>query len=313
MNQNKKTILIAGANGFIGSNLRNFLKGKNFNVISLVRYKSSIKKNSNDEIVYYKNNNIILNNKIKINYIIHCAGNAHDKNYSISNLDNEKKFTLQLLNLCKNSDVEKFIFISSIKVNGENTYKEKFSENNKIKPYGLYAINKMKIENMIQKFFDKNTCNYYILRLPIVIGNSAKGNLYKMFKFINKYKFFINVKTINTRSFLSINNLNSLVLKIIYNNKKIQDIFLVCNNETFCVNDILINLKKLNISFFVINFNYYLLLLIFTILNKKDIFNKLFLSQDINNSKVKNTFSWNPENDLNNNLEKMFRSFKINE
>ena len=61
------------------------------------------------------------------------------------------------------------------------------------------------------------------------------------------------------------------------------------------------------------NFNYYLLLLIFTILNKKDIFNKLFLSQDINNSKVKNTFSWNPENDLNNNLEKMFRSFKINE
>ena len=64
------------------------------------------------------------------------------KNYSISNLDNEKKFTLQLLNLCKNSDVEKFIFISSIKVNGENTYKEKFSENNKIKPYGLYAINK---------------------------------------------------------------------------------------------------------------------------------------------------------------------------
>ena len=79
MNQNKKTILIAGANGFIGSNLRNFLKGKNFNVISLVRFKSSIKKNSNDEIVYYKNNNIILNNKSKINYIIHCAGNAHDE------------------------------------------------------------------------------------------------------------------------------------------------------------------------------------------------------------------------------------------
>ena len=74
-------IFITGSTGAIGQRILPKLEEKNFNVISLVRYKSSIKNNSNEEIVYYKNNNIILHNKSKVNYKPYVNGSAFRGSY----------------------------------------------------------------------------------------------------------------------------------------------------------------------------------------------------------------------------------------
>ena len=48
-------------------------------------------------------------------------------------------------------------------------------------------------------------------------------------------------------------------------------------------------------------------------INKKNIFEKLYFSQDIDNSKIKKILNWNPEKDFKISFSTMIKSFKINE
>lgn len=311
MIQYKKNVLISGANGFIGRNIVKFFLNKNYKVFSLVRFSSIYNRVADEQVIYFKNKIIDFNKSNKIDFIVHCAGNAHEENYSKDDLKDEKNFTISLLNYGKSNKITKFIYISSIKVNGNFTNKKAFKEDDNLNPIGLYAQNKLEIENIIKKFFINSSCNYYILRIPLVVGLGAKGNLLKIYNFISKYKFFINTNIKNKKKIISIDNLNNLINKIFLNSLFIQDVFLVCNDENISLEDILKILKEKN-KIFIFRINYNFLLLIFKMINKKNIFEKLYFSQDIDNSKIKKILNWNPEKDFKISFSTMIMSFKIN-
>ena len=130
--------------------------------------------------------------------------------------------------------VKRFIFLSSVKVNGDsefnNNKKNKIIDiNDKPNPKDNYAKSKLEAENILLEIAAKTNMEVVIVRSPLVYGYGVKGNLAKLIKLIKigvPLPFSL-VK--NQRSMIGINNL--------------VDVLLICINhpnasgKTFLVSD----------------------------------------------------------------------------
>ena len=153
-----KKIAITGANGFLGKALIDYLK-KDFEVVKISRKKSKFK---NEKFILndYKGSNLR-----DVDVLVHCAAKVHDlsknsdkylNDYICSNLF----LTEQLVKEAIKNEVKKFVFISTIKVNGEYTKKNQpFNSKSKNKPNDPYALSKYKAENLIKKLCEKESQN----------------------------------------------------------------------------------------------------------------------------------------------------------
>ena len=82
--------------------------------------------------------------------------------------------------------MRRFIFISSIKVNGESSYKFPFRSTDKVNPQDPYSISKQKAEEGLKRIAKKWEMEIVIIRPPLIYGPGVKAN----FKKINQnYKF----------------------------------------------------------------------------------------------------------------------------
>ena len=79
-----------------------------------------------------------------------------------------------------------------------------------------YSISKFQIENEIISSFKHNSTNYFILRIPLVIGPGVKGNLCALMKLLNKGLPLPFDKIPNKRSFISVSNLVNQIFTIVF-------------------------------------------------------------------------------------------------
>ena len=198
-----KKILITGSSGFIGKSLCKKLSKSGKQIRATVRTTNSFSKNTDIEYVFVRD--IILKTNWKdilvdVDCIIHCAGRAHVMNEK--NKDTSKIFqsvnvqgTKQLAEQASKAEVKRFIFLSSVKVNGECTYnidnkdvsivrKRIFSYNDLPNPQDSYALSKFEAENVLWEISSRTGLEVSILRLPLVYGYGVKGNLANLLKLI---------------------------------------------------------------------------------------------------------------------------------
>ncbi|MDC1496399.1 UDP-glucose 4-epimerase GalE [Pelagibacteraceae bacterium] len=170
--------------GYIGSHIVEQLIKNKENVIILDNLVTGYKKLINKKAKFFKAD---IKNKSKITEII--------KDYNISSIihlaaylnvseaeNNKKKYyqnniigTKNLLEACKNSNVENIIFSSSCSIYGD--VKGSVNENRKPNPQGYYAYTKYKSEELIKKFSKQNKFKYGILRYFNVAGASPSGKI----------------------------------------------------------------------------------------------------------------------------------------
>ena len=184
MSQSSKNILVTGGAGYIGSHIVEQLIKNKDNVIILDNLVTGYKKLINKKAKFVKDDikNISKIKKIikdyNISSIIHLAAYLN-----VSEAENNKKKyyqnniigTKNLLEVCKNSNVENIIFSSSCSIYGD--VKGSINENRKANPQGYYAYTKYKSEELIKKFSKKNKFKYGILRYFNVAGASPSGKI----------------------------------------------------------------------------------------------------------------------------------------
>lgn len=282
-------ILITGSSGFIGKKLVNFLINYNNsikNIYVLVRSENFINKNNNKNIKFIS----ILNLKIKkidIDAVIHLASKAHIKNFTSDDAKSSLFLTKELLSFCILNNITKFIYFSSIKVYGEyNTDNNIFTETNVANPLCNYSMSKFANESEIIKFFHERKVNYYILRIPLVIGRGAKGNLNSLMQIItNNIPLPLNGID-NHRSVISLTNLMHSVNNILMKNNIESGIFNICDNNPISTSN-LVNLIKifLNKKTKIFYINKKIIKFFLVIFGRSDDYSKLFLSQIMNNNK----------------------------
>ncbi|MCT7610738.1 NAD-dependent epimerase/dehydratase family protein [Aliarcobacter butzleri] len=205
-------LLITGSNGFIGNYFINKYKNK-YDIKTFSFLKDDINRldcNSID-IVFH------------LSALVHQMGGASANEYEKINVIQ----TIELAKKAKESGVKHFVFMSTVKVYGEET-NSKYTENTVCNPEDDYGKSKLKAEQELQKLEDENF-KISIIRTPIVYGYGVKANIKNLINLVNKVPVLPFGKIKNKRSMVYIGNLCHLVDEIITQEK--QGIFLACDDE----------------------------------------------------------------------------------
>ena len=171
--------LLTGATGFLGSVIKDTIESADGKVDSLGR-----SKNNNISIDLAKE---IPSLSTSYDIVIHCAGKAHSQ--PRTEIEKQEFFEVNFqatINLClaleaTNELPRQFVFISTIAVYGKNKG-DLITEDSPLEGVSPYSKSKIAAENYLVNWCEKHKVNLLILRLPLIIGNLAPGNLGKMFK-----------------------------------------------------------------------------------------------------------------------------------
>jgi len=296
-------LLVTGGSGFIGKAVCENLKKNNYriNITSrrdMATNLSGVKIYNINEIDENTNWFGALNT---VSCVIHCAAKSNMINNNKQNsLSSFRKVNVEgTLNLAKQAvacGVKRFIFLSSIKVNGEKTEKSSMFRYNDIpKPEDSYAISKWEAEKGLWEISKQTGLEVVIIRAPLVCGPGVKGNLRSLIKLI-QYRIPLPFSLIkNQRSLVSIDNLVDLIVHCIDDHKASGNTFLVSDEEDISTPDLVRQIASsmgLSVRLFPIPLS--LLKFFGFLLGKKNEIDRLIGSLQIDNSYTKEILNWTP-------------------
>lgn len=207
-----KKLLITGSNGFVGSYFINKYKNRyNIKTFSFLYDDIETLECGGMDVVFH------------LSALVHQMGGASVEEYERVNVTQ----TLELAKKAKASGVGQFVFMSTIKVYGEET-NIAYSEDSECKPEDEYGKSKLKAELELLKLEDKNF-KINIIRTPIVYGYGVKANIKNLVNLVEKISLLPFGGIQNKRSMVYIGNLCHLVEEVIKQNK--SGIFLASDNE----------------------------------------------------------------------------------
>jgi nucleoside-diphosphate-sugar epimerase len=203
-------ILVSGSGGFVGKNLKQYLNREGFQVIPLSRTEPV-----NNMGISWSDLEPIKTSSIQA--IIHLAGKAHDlKNTSVAQeyFDVNTGLTKKLFDAFLISNIPDFIYFSSVKAVAD-TVDGILTENVHPNPQTPYGQSKLQAEQYINSCKLPAGKRVFIFRPCMIHGPENKGNLNLLYKFVQKGFPYPLAAYQNTRSFLSIDNLNYIVGEVL--------------------------------------------------------------------------------------------------
>ena len=237
----KKTLMITGASGFIGSNFIERYKDK-YNIIPM-------------DLLKVKPEGIDFNG---VDIVLHLAALVHQ----MQGTPREKYFevntelTKRVAKEAKKQGVKHFVFYSTVKVYGydgdlynHNMILNEESECNPVNdPYGE---SKWEAEKILRNLEDDNF-KVGIIRPPMVYGKGVKGNMESLIKLVKLLPILPFNYDKNRRSLVNIENLMYLTTLVI--DKEAQGVFLPLDEKNISLKEIVVgiekaySLKRINVS-----------------------------------------------------------------
>ena len=307
------SVFLTGASGFIGSRLSTVMLG-DFYLRLAFRTPPEIKPSS-DYVLCDFNDDISLSLALKdIDVVIHCAGRAHILDDSSEDpITTFRKInvdmTLRLARAAIKSGVKRFIFLSSIGVNGSSNTRA-FTEKDRPDPIQDYAISKLEAEQGLQELSSETDLEVVIIRPPLVYGPNAPGNFSKLMYWMNKSIPLPLGAIHNKKSFVSLDNLVDLIITCVKHPAAANQVFLVADgvdlSTTEFLNQVAFALgKKSNL----ISINQKVLEFLLKVIGKKNLAQQLCGSLQVDISKAKELLNWIPPNKVEEGLQKAAKHF----
>lgn len=283
-------IFITGAKGFVGEHLINELKKRNIPFIAGDR-------SLYGDLLIQKNWESIL---AGCNYIIHLAARVHIMNEKSSDplaqfRKSNVETTLNIAHAAKKIGLKRFIFISSVKVNGEETIDKPFKATDAPCPQDPYGISKMEAEVELLKLHEPGVFEVVIIRPPLIYGLGVKGNFEKLFYYAGLQIPMPFGLMENKRSLVSVLNLVDLIMTTLVHPSAGGEIFMVSDDHDLNLSELIrlmarVQRKKV----FLLPVPVGLMEFAATILGKKSYADRLFGNLQVDIEKTKMLLDWKP-------------------
>ncbi len=312
-------VLVTGATGFIGNALVSILSTREgFEPVAAIRRQQSdlpaiIQTVQIGDLNADTNWGPGLKN---IQVVVHAAARVHVMSDTKSDpLSEYRKInvagTLNLARKAIENGVKRFIFISSIKVNGEATGEgNPYTASDEPQPDDPYGISKLEAERGLLKLARGSGLEVIIIRPPLVYGPGVKANFHSMMRWLDKGVPLPLGGIKNRRSLIALDNLVDLIVTCIDHPAAANQVFLAADGEDLSTTELLERLAKaMGKSARLIPIPGRALEISAALLGKGDVAQRICGSLQIDISKTRDLLGWEPPITVNEALCKTAESF----
>ena len=293
-------VLVTGSSGFVGNRLAEILFENGVDVSGFSRrpYTSSYPVALGSDLCDKESLDSALK---KIDVVVHAAARAHVMNdKSCSPIAEYRKVnvdgSIAVAKAAIEAGAKRFIYISSIKVNGEATATgSAFSNLSDPQPEDEYGISKHEAELALKELVSGSDMDLVIIRPPLVYGKGVKGNFANLLKIVKKSIPLPLGAVHNKRSLVFLENLIDLIINCISNPAASNQVFLVSDGKDLSTTELL---TEINISMdtktLLVPVPQGMLTCVLRLLGKKVIEQKLFSNLQVDIAHTKETLNWKP-------------------
>ena len=319
-------ILVTGANGFIGQRLCETLLKAGYFVREAVRHLPesvhSLKSSNNAEFVFIDDISQKTNWSMAlkgIDCIIHLAARVHIMRetsgdpFTVFRKVNAEGTSL-LARMAANAGVKRFVFLSTVKVNGEETEKHQFTERDTPNPHDDYSTSKWEAEQALHNISDAAGMEIVILRSPLVYGQGVKANFLRLLDMVNKNIPLPLSMVNNKRSMIYIGNLVDAIIRCIEHPDAVNKTFLVSDGQDVSTPELIRMIAvALGKKARLFPCPAPLLKMIGNVAGKSSEIERLTGSLQIDSSKIRRELNWTPPFTMEQGLRKTADWFMSNE
>ena len=296
--RSKKIIVLTGSTGFVGSAIAAKVRCKELRLIgrcdpkipNSIFCKATICKSFN-YLPFLQNSNVVVHSAARVHVMKDLAKDPLAE-FRAVNVEG----TLNLAKQAAAAGVKRFIFLSSIKVLGEDTVLGKpFTNDDNLDPQDPYSVSKAEAEIGLREIGQNSGMDVVIIRPPLVYGVGVKGNFSSLLKLARLPIPLPLGAIVNKRSFVSIENLVDLVVKCLDHPNAKNKTFLVSDDSDLSTPELLSMIAKGGGRKPCIFRCPILLLSIFLhLLGKSAVYERLCGSMQVNIEDTKSKLSWKP-------------------
>lgn len=296
-------VLTTGSNGFIGRYLFHSLFENGHDVIQTYRQLPNHIIPESDG--YFAVGNIDTQTQWQsslkgVDAVIHLAARVHvmkethdDPLEAFRNVNTQG--TLNLAKQAVDAGVKRFVYLSSIKVNGEKTQDTPFYAHDQPNPHDPYAVSKFEAEQQLLTLGKESGLEVVIIRPPLVYGHGVKGNFSRLIKLVEKSIPLPLAGIKNSRSLVSLQNLCSFIQVCLAHPKAAGEVFLVSDGQDLSTSElfehIAMALGKKSRLFYLPQG---LIRLLTHLLNRGAEYERLFGSLQVDIAKNEQLLGWKP-------------------
>lgn len=315
--QEGSNTLVTGVNGFVGSCLSEMMLSKGLSVRGAVRDSSKASKKIPSLVVGEINAHTNWHSALEgCDAVVHLASRVHVMKEDSS--DPLAKFrevnvegTANLAHQAVKAGVKRFIFISSIKVNGESTCGVPFNRSDNPHPQDPYGISKCEAEKVLIEISNNSAMEVVIIRPPLIYGPGVKGNLLSISRVVQKSLPLPLGGLKNRRDMVSIYNLCDLIMLCLTHPSAANKTFLVSDDSAISTSELVTYMARgMGKKTFLLPAPVKIMEFVARVFNKSSITDRLFGSLEVDISDTKKALAWKPPYSVEESFKMMFSNYK---
>ena len=295
-------ILSTGSTGFVGKALMSALRTKRYQISAPTRAQSDFSRSSNSFVVGEINAATSWSTALHgADAVIHLAARVHvmrdtaiDPLAEFRSVNTEG--TLNLARQAAAAGVRRFIFLSTIGVNGNSTSHGKiFTETSASLPHDPYSVSKHEAEVGLRAISKSTGMEIVIIRPTLVHGSKAPGNFGKLTRLVARGLPLPLASIENRRSLVGIDNLVDFIITCLEHPAAANETFLVSDGEDLSTPDLIRRMARaMDRPARLLPVPKSVLMAAAAMLSKRDMAQRLCGSLQVDISKSRALLGWNP-------------------